>query len=300
MLRRRALRWALAGADVVVGALPGPVAYGVADLLGRAWHRGAPARRALVSENLRRVCAATGRPTGGPAFRRLVRDAFVAHARYYLELVRLRHLSPDDVIAGLEVLDWERWAPVLHAGVVVAVPHLGNFEPYGIFVARHGIAATAPIEEIDPPELFEFLHARRGAGRVNIIPVARSRRPMVEALRRGEVVALVADRDLAGDGIPATLFGQPTTIPTGPAALALMTGRPLIVASCLRAGAERFRARAWPVEVEMTGDRRADAAALTREVARRFEEAIAEAPEQWWAAFQPIWSDQRQAAEARE
>lgn len=293
MLHRTLLRWGLALADRLVGALPAPVAYGLADLAGRTWHRLAPERRALVTENLRRVSAAMNRPTSGPALRRLVRQAFVEHARYYLEVMRIRHYDPAREGEQLDVREWDRWEPVLRAGVVIAVPHLGNFEPYGTFVARRGIIATAPVEKIDPPELYEFLHARRGNGQVRVIPLEQSRRPMIEALRRGEVVALVADRDLAGDGIDVSFFGHPTTIPAGPASLALLTDRPIIVASCLRTGPDRYRARGWSVEVERTGDRRADVVAITAAIAGRFEEAIAEAPEQWWGAFQPIWSDQR-------
>lgn len=293
MLRRRALLWGLALLDLVVGRLPAPVAYGLAELGGRAWHRLATERRALVTENLRRVSAATGRPTQGAAFRRLVRDAFVEHARYYVELVRIRHYDPETIDDRLDVREWERWEPLVRTGVVIASLHIGNFEPYGIFIGHHRIAATAPVEEIDPPELFAWMHERRGAGHVNIIPLARARRPMIEALRRGEVVALIADRDLAGDGIEVSLFGHPTTLPSGPASLALLTKRPLMVASCLRAGHDRFRARGWAIELELSGDRRTDLEALTRAVAARFEEAIAEAPAQWWGAFQPIWSDQR-------
>jgi lauroyl/myristoyl acyltransferase len=58
---------------------------------------------------------------------------------------------------------------------------------------------------------------------------------------------------------------------------------------------ERFRARGWLVEAPLSGDRKADAAALTQAVARRFEEAIAVAPEQWFGAFQPIWADEGSA-----
>ncbi len=299
MLRHFALRWSLALVDLVVGNLPAPIGYGIADLAGRTWHRLAADRRALVTENLRRVSAATGRPADGPDLRRLVRRAFIEHARYYLELVRVRRYPTQEMDEHLEVWEWDRWEPVLRAGVVIAVPHLGNFEPYGNFVAEHKIAATAPVEEIKPRELYEFIHARRGVGRIQVVPLSRARRPMIEALRRGEVVALVADRDLAGDGIPATLFGHPTTLPAGPAALALLTDRPLIVASCLRTAPDHFRARAWSVDVERTGDRHADAEALMTAVARRFEEAIGEAPEQWWGAFQPIWSDQRAARAER-
>jgi lauroyl/myristoyl acyltransferase len=75
--------------------------------------------------------------------------------------------------------------------------------------------------------------------------------------------------------------------------MALRTGRPLLVARALRVGPDRFTATAWPVEAQLTGDRRADAEALSRAMVARFEKAIAEAPEQWFAVFQPIWKDQR-------
>jgi len=42
-----------------------------------------------------------------------------------------------------------------------------------------------------------------------------------------------------------------------------------------------------------SGDRRADAAELTRAIAARFEVDIGAAPEQWWGAFQPYWPDLR-------
>jgi len=68
-----------------------------------------------------------------------------------------------------------------------------------------------------------------------------------------------------------------------------MTGRPLMAAACWRVGPERFNARGWLIEAELTGDRRRDAAALTEAMGRRFEEAIGANPEQWFGSFQPIW-----------
>jgi KDO2-lipid IV(A) lauroyltransferase len=82
-------------------------------------------------------------------------------------------------------------------------------------------------------------------------------------------------------------------LPTGPATLALRTGRPLYVARALREGPDRFSATAWPVSVEPSGNRRADVETVTRALAEHFERIIAEAPEQWFGAFQPYWTDQR-------
>lgn len=282
----------LRAADLVAHLLPRSVAYALADLIGRSWYRLAPGRRALVAANLARVSAATGRPTVGPAFRRLVRRAFVEHTRYYLEMLRIPHDSIEQIGEMVSADEWERWEPFMRQGTVVATLHLGNPEPYGSFIAAHGLHAIAPMEEIRPRALFEFLLARRATGRgVEIVPLSRARRPMIEALRRGGIVALAADRDLAGNGHPTLLFGEATSLPTGPASLALMTGRPLMAAACWRVGPERFRARGWLVEVPLSGDRRADAAALTEATARHFEEAIAAHPEQWFGCFQPIWTE---------
>ena len=218
----------------------------------------------------------------------------MGHARYWLEVLRAPHYPDERIDQIIHVEDWAHWEPVLRDGVVIAVPHLGNFEPYGHFIAKHGLRGVAPVEEIRPRELYDFLRARRASGvGVEAIPLRRAYRRMLAALRDRQVVALVSDRDLAGDGLPVTMFGHTTTLPAGPATLALRTGKPLIMARVLRTAPERFSVRAVPVEVERTGHVATDVAALTGELASCFEAAIAEAPEQWWAAFPPFWTDQR-------
>jgi lauroyl/myristoyl acyltransferase len=299
-MRGTALRVGLSLADLVARSLPRGLAYALADLGGRAWHRLAPGRRALVAQNLARILAATGRPTSGRGFQRLVEQAFIGHARYWLEVLRAPYYAAAEIDQIVQIEDWRRWEPIMRGGAVVAVPHLGNFEPYGHFVAAHGLGGVAPVEETEPRELFEFLRARRASGRgVEVVPLSHAYRPMLAALRRNQIVALVADRDLAGDGLPVTMFGHATTLPAGPATLALRTGKPLVMARVLRTGAERFSVRAVGVEAPRTGQTAADVAALTQELAAQFEAAIAEAPEQWWAAFQPFWTDQRTAAERK-
>lgn len=296
-MRGTLLRVGLRAADLVASALPRGAAYALADLVGRAWYRFVPGRRALVTAQLARVSAATGRPTSGRALSRLARQAFIAHARYYLEVLRIPHRTVEQVGEMVVLEDAERWFAWLRSGAVVALPHYGNFEPYGSFLAAHDIEAVAPMEILEPPELHDFLMARRMSGRgVRMIPMAGALRPLMKALRDGGLVTLAGDRDVAGDGLPATLFGHPTTLPPGPAALALTTGRPLAAAICTRIGPEQFLARIWPVEAPLTGDRRLDIAALTDALARRFEEMLAPAPEQWFATFQPLWPDMRPEA----
>jgi KDO2-lipid IV(A) lauroyltransferase len=292
------LRLALGLAERIVSALPANLAYALADTGGRVWYR-SPHRRRLVAANLARVCTATGRAASGPAFERLVRRAFREHARYYLELLRGPSYPLERIGQLVTVRDWERHEATLRSGPTVLVgAHLGNFEPMGAYFAAHGIPVLSPIEEIRPPALFEFLRSRRGTGRgVEVVPLSKARRPMIAMLRRGGAVGLIADRDLAGDGLPVTFFGHPTTLPEGPAALVVMSDAAFLAGYCLRLGPDRFDCVGEPIEVERTGDRRTDVQALTRAMGETLERQIARAPEQWWGAFQPIWPDLGRAAE---
>lgn len=286
------LRLALTIADRVAAVLPSRLAYALADLGGDAWYRFAPGRRRLVAVNLARVCEATGRPANGAVFATLVRSAFRNHARYYLEMLRTPRYPIAQAETIVDVPGWPTLLAAFRSGPAIMVSsHLGNFEPFGILLARHGLSPLAPIERIDPPELFEFLAARRGGGSHELVPLERALRPVVARLRAGGIVAIIGDRDLAGDGQPVTFFGHPTTVPTGPAALAIAHGAALVVGRCLRTGPDRFRVDAELIDLPASGKRREDIAALTTSIARHIESDIANAPEQWWGAFQPFWPD---------
>jgi lauroyl/myristoyl acyltransferase len=288
------LRIGLEIADRVVAALPSRVAYAVADLAGEAWCRLAPARRGLVEANLARVCVATGRPTRGRPFVALVRSAFRNHARYYVELLRTPHYRADRIREMVDVPDWDVYAATMASGATIFVSsHLGNFEPFGVYLAAHGIRPLSPIEEIEPRALFEFLSARRGGGAVELVPVSQAGAPLRRRLREGGVVGIVGDRALPGGAAhPVTMFGHATTIPVGPAMLAVTHGAAVVIGRCLRVGPDRFRGEGEVMEVPSSGDRRADIATLAQRMAARFERDIGAAPEQWWGAFQPYWPDQ--------
>jgi phosphatidylinositol dimannoside acyltransferase len=286
------LRLGLELADAIVARLPGRAAYALADLAGDAWHRMASNRRRLVAANLRRVCEGTGRPTSGRALDRLVRSAFRNHAHYYVEVLRAPHYGVDRIERLVAVPDWARLSTAIQSGPSILVSsHLGNFEPFAVFLEAQGIAPMAPIEEIQPRALFDFLASRRGGGSVELIPLRGARTALSRRLREGGTIGIIGDRVLEGAGHPVTMFGHPTSIPNGPAVLAVTHHAALVVGRCLRVGPDRFVVDGEIVDVPDSGDRRADVAQLTERIAARFERDIGAAPEQWWGAFQPFWPD---------
>jgi KDO2-lipid IV(A) lauroyltransferase len=131
----------------------------------------------------------------------------------------------------------------------------------------------------------------RGAAGVNVVDVGHARRELLAALRRGEPVGLVGDRDLTGGGIAVDFFGAPAPLPAGPALLAIETGVPIYLAAVRRTGAGRYRGRVEQIQVPAEGTRRERVTGFLAAEAHAFERVIATAPEQWWALFFPIWPD---------
>jgi KDO2-lipid IV(A) lauroyltransferase len=113
---------------------------------------------------------------------------------------------------------------------------------------------------------------------------------LLDALRRGDIVAMQGDRPRAGGrSIDATLFGRPFPLPPGPAALARTADAPLLPVFVLREGRRRYRVVFRPpIHVPRTGDRAADLTATMRQVAAEIEWAIRRAPHQWFC-FRRLW-----------
>ena len=277
----------------------------MADLIGALWYRTAPSRAAQGRRNLARVAAwFADRGTGTAAVRaaatdpaaleRLVRRAFRENARSYLDLLRLTVLTGDELDRRLTVdtpavLDEAFATP--GARVFVA-PHLATIELPGVYLAhRSGRPFVAPMETLADPALQREIARTRAAAGVRLVSLRDARHALAGALERGEIVGLIADRDLTGSGLPVDLFGAPAPLPVGPAFLALEAHAPLYVAGIARRSGGRFRGHIVRVDLPEAGTRRERLAALVAAEARAFEDVIALAPEQWWSVFFPIWPD---------
>jgi KDO2-lipid IV(A) lauroyltransferase len=149
----------------------------------------------------------------------------------------------------------------------------------------------------DPALRRWFVTSRRRVG-VNPVPIEDARRTLLKALRGGESVGMAVDRDIMGNGLPVPFFGHPAPIPAGPALLAVEAGVPVYVGSVRRTRDLRYSARVVLVPTPATGTRRERVMAVTAGIVAEFERVLADAPEQWWGAFHPIWPDLAVGAEA--
>ncbi len=296
---------AIVAAAGLLGRLPEAPLVGAAESIGELWYRLAPRRAAQARANLGRVCeglAAQGRgsalvrraATDPDALERIVRRAFRHAARYYLEMARAGSEPADRVLARIDVETPDEVTDALRSGkpVILTGMHYGSIEfPVVVVSDMVGHRVTAPMEIVADPALARwFLESRRRVG-VNVIPMADARHALLAAIRRGESVGMVSDRDLLHNGIPVPFFGHPAPLPAGPALLAVETGLPIYVASARRAAHLRYRGKLIRLDVPAEGRLRERVTAITANLAASFETLLADGPEQWFGAFHPIWPD---------
>jgi lauroyl/myristoyl acyltransferase len=254
-----------------------------ADVVAR---RDGPGARQL-RQNLARV-----KPDATPAeLDGLVRDGLRSYARYWQEVFLLPwtdHVALvdrlDGAMEGAEHLDD---ALARGRGVVVALPHSGNWDMAGLWFVKHHGAFSTVVERVAPEALYQrFVNYRASLG-FDIVPLTGAGNPMPRLLRRlraGGVVCLLADRDLTGAGVAVEFFGSTARMPMGPARLAAATGATLLVVGCW------FTPDGWGIRfhppVPVPG--RAAVTAVTQIVADCYATDIAAHPQDWHM-LQPLW-----------
>ena len=264
--------------------VPQPLATRLLDAAAdRAWAgRGRGATR--LGTNLLRAAPdldAEGRD-------RLGRDAMRSYLRYWGEVFRLPRWSPDQVRERVVLHDAERLVDA-HAegrGVVAALPHAGNWDLAGAWACARGMPLTTVAEVLRPPSLYDDFVAYRAALGMEILPLTggvSTFRRLVERVRDGRFVPLLADRDLSRTGVVVDLLGEPAGLSVAPARLAQITGAPLLPITCDYSGSEgrvgRMHLRMHPRVP--TADGLAGARAMTAAVADVFTASIRAAPADW-------------------
>lgn len=255
---------------------------------GRLLYRVAPRLRETVTANQAQVL---GRPADDPLVQASAREAFAGYARYWFDTFNVLSWPDERILEAFpfQGLDLVEKALAEGHGVVIALPHMGNWDVAGKAMAIRLAPVVSVAEHLQPEPMFElFLRHRRELG-MEIIDLASAQvgRQLTQQLGRNRIVALVADRDLSGGGVEVEMFGRPRRIPVGPAFVSVSSGAPLLATTIVTTPAGwslRFRA----VTAERTGRRKEDVVALTRALGAEFERGIAASPSDWHL-FQPGW-----------
>jgi phosphatidylinositol dimannoside acyltransferase len=274
-----------------------------AQAIGRGGALGASGvlrdQRFMIERNLKRVY---GQGYSGIALRRSVQQTLDYYARYWVESFRLPGTSSEELDAGMSFEGYHRVENAVDSGVgpIIALPHLGGWEWGGFWLAstwKHRV--TVVVEPLEPPELFDWFAGLRESFGMEVVPLGvGAGSAVVNAIKTANITCLLCDRDIGGNGVEVEFFGERTTLPAGPATLALRTGAALLPSAVYFRGKGHHAAIREPVPVERRGRLREDVQRITQLLAYELESLIRAEPEQWHL-LQPNWPSDHEALAAR-
>ena len=278
----------------MIRGLPEPVARRQFDAIAdAAWMRHGRSVQRLEA-NLRRVL---GPRAPARELRRTTHLGMRSYLRYWCEVFQMPRIPVAELIDRMQSEDEPRMRAAVASGrgMILALPHSGNWDHAGAWLAGIGFPFTTVAERLEPASLFDRFVAFRESLGMEVIPLTGGDRPpyeiLAERLRAGGVLCLLSDRDLTASGVDVEFFGATARMPAGPAALAHDTGAVLLPTTIHYRDRYTLGIRFHPqVEVPADGDRNSRIRRMTQQVADAFAEAIAEHPQDWHM-LQRIWVD---------
>lgn len=277
--------WGLRAGMGLVGLLPERAARGVGGFAGKLWHASDRSRREMAERHQSRVAGVTGE---GASL-----EVMESYGRYFAEALWARGRRVPGLLAKTEV---EGLFRVLEArdrgtGMIYALPHMGNWEVAAPVAVSNGIPVVAVAEDLPNKRITDWFTEMRGEFGIEIV-LATGRVEVMRKLEAGieanKAIALLSDRDLKGRGIEVEFFGEKTTIPPGPATLAVKTGAPLFpVGTFFTDGGHRVVVKP-AIPVPEAESRSEQVRLMSQALATELESLILEAPEQWHMVV-PNW-----------
>lgn len=282
-LRQRVAYLVVWAAVTLMGALPEPVIRRLGRFAGLVWYVVDPRRRRMARRHMRRLGVDP----------EAAREVFASYGRYWAESFWVRPRRFEGMwsrmtVEGLGHLNQARSAG---KGLVIVLPHVGNWEAAALIGQEIQLPLVAVAESLANRHITDWFTRQRSMFGLEIVLTGNGRvgGRLTAALRDGKAVALLSDRDLTGRGVEVEFFGETTTLPAGPVALARKTGAPILPVGIYFKAEGGHHAIIHPPFTAREGD---DLARLARRMAERLEEIILHDPSQWHLV-QPNWPSDR-------
>jgi lauroyl/myristoyl acyltransferase len=272
----------------IVGALPEKSAYRffkhIADVMYR--RNGKSVRR------LRSNYSVVKPELSSAELEALVLLGLQSYLRYWCDTFRIHRWSQARIESTVSLHNDHllRQPMADDKGVVIALPHSGNWDHAGAYFCQQGIPLVTVAEILKPEKLFKkFLIYREKMGFEVLGLDSRAFVTLIKRAREKRLIALVADRDLSDSGIDVNFFGHTAKMPAGPAVLAIREGLPLVVAH-VTYSANGIHIDFTQVNLPEKGDEESRIKETVQRSAEIFAEGIAKKPEDWHM-LQRIWID---------
>lgn len=231
-----------------------------------------------------------------------VKNVFRISSRNWADLLVVPGRSPDqfkrDVHSSPESLANLDRALALGKGCVLITAHVGAFDYMGHFLHACGYKLTIVTGRTTARIVFDGVtHLRQSNGLSLVEATASGVRKAIQTVMQGNCSVIVTDRDFFQNGIPATFFGDQTTLPPGAIRIARDTGAAIVAVFGKRLETGHELTILEPILIPRTSDVQADIDLGMRQVVAAMEIGLRNAPDQW-VMFQRVWPSEQDEPDA--
>ena len=223
----------------------------------------------------------------------LTQKGYRSYLRYWCDTFRIHTWSPERISSTVTTSnDHLLREPMANdRGVIIALPHSGNWDHAGAYFCQEGIPLVTVAEVLKPEKLFQrFLQYRTEMGFEVLGLDSRAFVTLIRRAREKRLIALVADRDLSDSGIAVRFFKKVAKMPAGPAVLAIKEGLPLVAAH-VSYTQQGIHIDFTEVQIAQLSTEEESIASTVQEIASIFERGISAHPEDWHM-LQRIWIEE--------
>ena len=269
------------GFDAFMAAIPARHIVNLGKLVGALFYCVDVPHRRIVRRNLQFVHPEWSLDQIKIVSKRIFQNVAVT----VLEIIQLASLSCEEIMDRIKI-EGEghiQRALALDRGLIMISAHIGNWEAGLQFMSCF---CQAPITGVAKKIRFKPLHRWLNRLRIrygmNIIDKKKALPRMRQTLRRGEVIGLLIDQSKRSESVDVNFLGKRVTAPSAAAFLALRCNSPVLPVFCIRADHGRINIRVGsPLNLQRTGDLRADLIANTQMMTDIVESAVRAHPDQW-------------------
>ncbi|RKY17751.1 MAG: hypothetical protein DRP63_03180 [Planctomycetota bacterium] len=176
--------------------------------------------------------------------KRIVRGMFRNLRHNIAEFISLPRARRKRILHAVDGEEYVRVVKRLRrsdCGVIVASGHIGFWELFGAYSSMR-VPTTVVAKRIYFPRYEREVAYLRGRLGMRVVYQDEGIKPVLTALRRGEVIGILVDQDIKSvAGVYVRFFGKEAYTPSAPSALSVATGAPILPAAIIRVAANKHR-----------------------------------------------------------
>ena len=240
-----------------------------------------PIRKKVVFNNLKIAFPENDFSTN----KKLAYKIYLSFAITIVEILYFPYLKTEELLNAVKCSNPELIVEKFKEGrgVILLSSHYGNWEFLAISVAMQiQLPFSVIVKPLRNPLVYEWMNNTRTKFGNEVVPLGISIRKTYQTLKEKKVVAMVADQRGPAEGVRVDFFGKKVSVYTGPAALAIKTGAPLICGIAVREKDYNYKVVLVEISQQNLPDNEEE---KIMEISRRYtsylEKVIRENPEQW-------------------